>query len=1069
MKEVLKNKFKEIINSVNKKSTDIIVVKGIDLDIIGLEKIDLEKYIDNKFMYIDYLRESNNIISYDEFVCFYEVISLLYKNIYVIDNNLYINFYPINVNLSDEKYNMLIYHFDDDSKEDTFIGDDIQDYTNIYGNVVKISRNYYVVYNDMLSDEKVTTIHMWQDGNISDIEKSVFSDCEDVIEVIDEDSYIRLVDNIYNNQVKKINLIDDFNSNDKYYIRQRVGYINYLFKNGLDIKIGRLTKYKSENKDYSEYIKYLSEYWGNESFLNIKIYDIEELEKGKKVLTEVSQGEIIDTIIQQCKKAKENSDFNDIFITAPTGSGKSAMFQIPAMYLTEIYEEPLLTIVISPLIGLMKDQVKNLEVKNYPYARTINSDISPIKKDEIKDDIAENRCHILYISPETLLSRSDIEQLIGNRKIGLFIIDEAHIVTTWGKQFRPDYWFLGDHIKKIRKTQEERYNLSFPLATFTATAIYRGLEDMYSETKQSLNMIDPITYLGNVKRDDIEIRIQKADKKTNTEYELRKFDQLIEQIQLAKVFDQKTLIYFPTVSLINRFYDHCYVKNLSVDVAKYHGQMKKWEKDENYENFYKKDKLVMLATKAFGMGIDIGDIEKVIHFAPTGNVCDYLQEIGRAARNRDLEGEAYYEYMSNDFKHINRLHGISMVKEYQLVEVIKKIHELYIEKQRSEKSRKYTKKKRSMLVDAESFVHIFESPLGGEDDAINKVKTAMLVIQKDFERRGYAPFHIRPIPLFAIGYFKIEEVNQRSIKRKYRDVLKVVDADDNICSVNLEKIWESDFSKEYSFPQFKYMMYTKSEELDFKYKKFITPALILNIYFDEGYKEKYYKLIGAIKNVINTCIRQDKFYSIEELAGELKNRTNMSDYNAMTIMDILVTAMRIYSKDYCKALQGRLVIEKPLKNGKNKYRFNNAIEQFFKWIDIKLSFIENNIKDGALYIVNDSSNNKYKEILLLLGILEILEILTFKSTGGSNSQIYMYINETKTMKQIIERPNSYKNNLLKEVNRRHNISVCMLSYLFDNDFSSEEIWDNIEDYFLGSIPETVKNIYSKKYNEEIIN
>ena len=1066
MKEVLKNKFKEVINSLNKKSTDIIVVKGIDLDIIGLEKIDLEKYIDNKFMYIDYLRESNNIISYDEFVYFYEVISLLYKNIYVIDNNLYINFYPINVNLSSEKYNMLIYHFDDDSKEDTFIGDDIQDYTNIYGNVVKINRNYYVAYNDMLSNEKVTTIHMWQDKNISDIEKSVFSDDEDVIEVIDEDSYISLVDDIYNNQIKRINLIDDFNSNDKYYIRQRLGYINHLFKDELDIKLGRLTKYKSENKDYSEYIKYLSEYWGNESFLNIKVYDIEELEKGKKVLTEVSQGEIIDTIIQQCKKAKKNSDFNDIFITAPTGSGKSAMFQIPAMYLTEIYEEPLLTIVISPLIGLMKDQVKNLEVKNYPYARTINSDISPIKKDEIKDDISDNRCHILYISPETLLSRSDIEQLIGNRKIGLFIIDEAHIVTTWGKQFRPDYWFLGDHIKKIRKTQEERYNLSFPLATFTATAIYRGVEDMYSETKQSLNMIDPITYLGNVKRDDIEIRVQKVE---NSEYELGKFDQLIEQIQLAKVFDQKTLIYFPTVSLINRFYDHCYVKNLSADVAKYHGQMKKWEKDENYENFYKKDKLVMLATKAFGMGIDIGDIEKVIHFAPTGNVCDYLQEIGRAARNRNLEGEAYYEYMRNDFKYINRLHGISMVKEYQLVEVIKKIHELYVEKPRSEKNGKYTKKKRSMLVDAESFAHIFESPLGGEDDAINKVKTAMLVIQKDFERRGYAPFHIRPIPLFATGYFKIEEVNQKSIKRKYKDVLNVVDADDNICSVNLEKIWESDFSKKYSFPQFKYMIYTKSEELDFKYKNCVTPALILNIYFDEGYKEKYHKLIEGITNVINKCIRQDKFYSIEELSNELKNRTNISDYNAMTIMDILVTAMKIYAKDYCNTLQGRLVIEKPLKNGKNKYRFNNAIEQFFKWIDRKLSFIENNLKDGALYIVNDSSNNKYKEILLLLGILEILEILTFKSTGGSNSQIYMYINETKTMKQIIERPNSYKNNLLKEVNRRHNISVCMLSYLFDNDFSSEEIWDNIEDYFLGSIPETVKNIYSKKYNEEIIN
>ena len=1069
MKNTFVKKAKEIINSIIKQSTDLIVIKGIDLDDLGLNKVDLEKYIDNKFMYVDYLRSTDNIISYDEFVYFYDVINLFYKNIYVIDNNMYINFYPINVNLSEKKLNIILSHYDEDINSDVVIGDDIQDYTNIYGNIIKINKNYYVAYNDMISNEKVSVISMWTSSDISKINKYHFEENEQTIEVIDEISYLNLLDKIKQLSLKSINIIDDFNSNDKYSIKQRLGYLANYFNNSIEVRLGRHKTSKKAKKEYPEYIKYLKEYWNKDSFLNVPVYDVDELENNNKVLTEVSQGEIIDTIIQQCKKAKENKDFNDIFITAPTGSGKSAMFQIPAMYLAELEEEPLLTIVISPLIGLMKDQVKNLEIKNYPYARTINSDISPIKKDEIKLDIEENRCHILYISPETLLSRSDVEQLIGNRKIGLFIIDEAHIVTTWGKQFRPDYWFLGDHIKKIRKTQEERYNSSFPLATFTATAIYKGVEDMYSETKQSLNMIDPITYLGKIKRDDIDIRVKRTETKTNSEYELSKFDQLIEQIKIAKIFNKKTLIYFPTVSLINRFYDHCYIKNVSNDVAKYHGQMKKWEKDENYEQFYNKEKLVMLATKAFGMGIDIEDIEKVIHFAPTGNVCDYLQEIGRAARSRELEGEAYYEYMNNDFKHINRLHGISMVKEYQLVEVIKKIYELYIEKQKSEKGNSYTKKRRSMLVDAESFSHIFESPLGGEDDAINKVKTAMLVIQKDFERRGYAPFHIRPIPLFATGYFKIDEVTQKSIKRKYKETLSVIDEEDNICSLNLEKIWEKKYSKKYSFPQFKYMVYTKSDDLDFEYKEAITPALILNIYLDENYKDKYKNIMGDIKNIINMCIRHDKFYTIEELANQLKERTNISEYNAMTTMDIIVTAMRIYSKEYTKTLQGRLIIEKPLKNGQSKYRFNNAIEQFFKWIDRKLTFIENNLKDGALYIVNDSANDKYKEYLLLLGILEILEILTFKSTGGSNSQIYMYINETKTMTQIIDKPYKYKNNLLKEVNRRHNISVCMLSYLFDNELSSEEIWNNIEDYFLGSIPDEVKKIYKKKYNEEIIN
>lgn len=111
------------------------------------------------------------------------------------------------------------------------------------------------------------------------------------------------------------------------------------------------------------------------------------------------------------------------------------------------------------------------------------------------EDIKEGKCHILYLSPESLLARSDISQIIGDRKIGMIVIDEAHIVTTWGKQFRPDYWYLGDYIKKLRKKQTIEHH-PFLIATFTATAIYGGEEDMYKETLNSLNMRFPITYLG---------------------------------------------------------------------------------------------------------------------------------------------------------------------------------------------------------------------------------------------------------------------------------------------------------------------------------------------------------------------------------------------------------------------------------------------------------------------------------------------------------------------------------------------------------------------------------------------
>src|SRR5690606_13689500 len=111
----------------------------------------------------------------------------------------------------------------------------------------------------------------------------------------------------------------------------------------------------------------------------------------------------------------------------------------------------LMTIVISPLIGLMTDQVQGLENRNITISATINSEITPVKKMEIIEKIKSGDISILYISPETLLSRSDITQLIGNRTVGLFVIDEAHIVTTWGKAFRSDYWYLGNYLQRLRR------------------------------------------------------------------------------------------------------------------------------------------------------------------------------------------------------------------------------------------------------------------------------------------------------------------------------------------------------------------------------------------------------------------------------------------------------------------------------------------------------------------------------------------------------------------------------------------------------------------------------------------
>ncbi|MGI6424607.1 MAG: helicase-related protein [Tepidanaerobacteraceae bacterium] len=660
-----------------------------------------------------------------------------------------------------------------------------------------------------------------------------------------------------------------------------------------------------------------------------------------------------------------------------------------------------------------------------------------------------------------------MEQIIGDRTLGLMIIDEAHIVTTWGKQFRPDYWYLGDHLGKIKKLQLYKKGMGFVIATFTATAIYGGIENMYEETIESLKMIDPITYIGFIKRDDITINIEKAELiMGRTEYELEKFEQLINKIDCALMLNKKMLMYFPTVALIERFYQYSSTRDLNKYISRYHGQMKSYEKEENYQRFLNNETPIMLATKAFGMGIDIDDIEIVAHFAPTGNVCDYVQEIGRAARKPDLKGEAYYKFMKNDFKHINRLHGLSILKEYQLVEVIRKVYELYQENIRVNTGKRITKKRNEMLIDAESFAHIFDNPFYDVDDGINKVKTAMLLIQKDFERIfSFSPFHVRPIPLFESGFFKIDPITQKNIKSKYGMVLQEVDSNMNICSVNLKNIWEHSFNFKYSFPKFKYMLYSKDEELNFNFKEYIKPALCIDIKFEDYYLQKYENYIGTLKTIINRSIREERFFNVNGEGGlieELMKLLKINIFKANHVIETMLSAMSVYQRDYSKSMFGRILIPKLLNSGEMKYRFSNNALGFFRWIDIGFKNIYDNIQNGTLYIVDESGNEGFKEKLHILGILESLNVLVFKALGGRNSQIYIYVNQTKTMKEIIDKPWSYKNRLLELIGERHQVSTEMLTYIYEGDFTNEEIWNLIEDYFLGIIPQSVVKSYEKK-------
>lgn len=1059
MSNFLKSKIEIKLNELRQIPNSIIVLKGIPMDAIYLEyvnKIDLEALVENKLTYFMKMVSERSVITYEEFLLLYDFVVSQYSTVYILNNNVYIEQYPLNLACSNNTIQGLLNHFmevEDDKSDDIQIGEGVQELISLFVGLKEYNGFYIGSYCDdkIFRSPKVIRINVF---NASDYKLQKVDSSDNFFEIIEEADYIDFVRRFFREPDEICVRISNYTGD----INQLTEHLKILAENWSEWVDLLLLQPQTVTEDFTprpEFTEILKHHWGYDSFRSLPIYDMAKLEEGVKEVSHVSQEKIISDLVDQAEKCgNEGSDYRDIFVTAPTGAGKSVMFQIPAIYLAQKYN--LLTIVISPLIGLMNDQVKNLELKNYKYARTLNSDISPIIKQDIMEKVADSEYHILYLSPETLLARSDVEQLIGDRTIGMIIVDEAHIVTTWGKQFRPDYWYLGDHIRKLRKRQIERKGRSFVVATFTATAIYHGIEDMYTETINSLHMLNPITYLGYIKRNDIEIVIKhpKKEKGTRREYEPDKFAEIERVIQRALITNKKTLIYFPTVALINRCYEYLRAKQMISQVAIYHGSLNKDQKAESYEKFMKKEKLIMLATKAFGMGIDIDDIELVVHFAPTGNVCDYVQEIGRAARKPSLKGEAFYNYEPRDFKHINRLHGVSTIQKYQLIEVMKKIDELYSNHLNNGGRKIYTRKRNALLLDAESFAYIFGSPLGDEDNSINKVKTALLIIQKDFENKiGYSPVTVRPIPLFSVGFFEISPSDQKYLLRKYPDCLEEFEKGKHICRVYLEKIWRKDYDH-FSLPQFKYLLYTQDDELELSSKVQMRAALCVSIEFTDDYTSGFEKTWSIFQGIVNESIRKGKYLSLKDISNYLSDKCNISKYKALSICEVIIASMDSYRKNFAKS-SSPISIEKPMTDGTVKYQFNVAVGSYFNWVKRTFNKIDAETENGELYMINDGRSST-KEMGVVLGILEALDILSFKMLGGANSQLYIYINQIQTLKNIIDMPSSYENKLLLSVSERHLISVKMLSYLYENSFSSDKMWDILESYFLGQIPDVVQ-------------
>ena len=1067
LKSIVEDKIKNL--PVENKS--LIVLKGIKLSLLEDIKIDLQEIANNRFSYFadNFMKLNRKVIIYEEFLMLKSFIVDQYDKIFILNNNIYMNKYPIERYFSNDVCQGLINHFTESNEED----DDVQigkidEIIEIYSGFEASDSLFIGVYyeDENVSDPKIFNINLFDENDFL-LKKIEFD--KNFVEIADETDYVNFIENAFRKGGNfNIRITNYTNNIEELKYHLKIFAFNFSDEIKLNIVKDQVTKTQFQSR--KEYAELLKKYWHYDSFRDIRVYDMAALDEGNKITHMVSQEQVISDLVQQVENCSDplNKSPRDLFFTAPTGAGKSAIFQIASMYLAEHEIDTddglgLFTIIISPLVALMNDMVGNLKFKNYDAATTITGDTSQILRDEIKRDIAIGKYHMLYIAPEMLLSRSSVEQLIGNRTIGMIVIDEAHIVTTWGKQFRPDYWFLGDHIDRLRKKQRKEKNRSFVIAAFTATAIYHGLEDMYTETRDSLHMIDPITYLGYVRREDIEIKIDKIEKTKGEkrEYLTDKIDQLEKILKHAVAMKKKTLVYFPTISLIEQCHEYlCSHKSLNGSlinyVTKYYGTLDRDYKIENAEDFRSGKKMIMLATKAFGMGIDISDIQQVVHFAPTGNVCDYVQEIGRSARRSDLNGLALYNYDKRDFKHINRLHGLSCIKKYQIVEVVKKIYELYDLSIKNRNKSTVTKHQNAMLLDAENFTYLFNN-VYDDNNTINNVKTAILLFQKDFEAKiSFPPIVVRPIPLFSIGFFSISPKTQKLLLKEYPNCLKEINAKKNVCRVKLNDIWNKNY-QDYSFPQFKYLLYSKNQDLAFNQKYDMVQTLCVKINLTNNYQKIFHSTWSCLSKIIFDSIRNSVFITFDKIVDELNSNLNMSKYKAQAICGVFLSSLEPFNE--IKNKTNTVAKPRSAKNtGEIQYQFNSGITDYFKWVEYHLNRIIselNKSEDNELYILNTSENSA-KEYNIVLGILEAINVLTFEMIGGANSQLYIYVNQYRYLKEIANNPKSYKNRLMEMIAKRHNLSVKMLTYIYENEFSSDQIWDILEDYFLGNIPKEVE-------------
>lgn len=973
---------------------------------------------------------NTRIISYEALIYGFKLAKELgiEADIKIIDFNVF-EFAPNN-------FTCEIQNIEDTSEQAEEIDDEF--YTDIVASSLVINGETFVQYRDgeLLKNAK-SIIPLFEeaywDYNSLETIKENDIDSNHFVFNFETREFVKIVYDTINQETKEVTIVVDNVVKTDLSAHEQLSIILDAFaKLDITVNLKRIV-YDLTKSKRPELNDILQKYWGYPSFKTLKVYADPDI---SKETIEISQADVIESIVEEYENGNvHNKAFQDIFLTAPTGAGKSLLFQVPAIYIGEKYNA--LSIVVTPLKALMLDQVNQLKGKaNYNKVAFINSDISIVERDEILKDVHNGQINILYLAPELLLSY-DISYFLDKRRLGLYIVDEAHTVTTWGRDFRVDYWYLGYHINKVRKYAKDQNNknLKFVVVAVTATAPYGKTHDVVFETLKSLQMPYCKKYIGYARRDDITFEINHLNIEGNLQ--LQKINLAVERIREFEANNKKTIVYCPYTSQVNQLTTKASETN--VTVHPFHSQLDQGTRDRSYEQFRENESITMVATKAFGMGIDVDNITQVYHLAPTGLLTDYIQEIGRLARRQDLQGVATVDFSNRDFQFINVLHGLNRTFDWQLREVMRRLYRFYEENE-----------KQNQLINAEDFAHIFSSE---GDQLQNALKNALMLIEKDLNLKyKRIPVIIaRPKNLFATVYASIKNEQIPLIEKELKsDSFRIINYqgleqhNKSIIILELDKIWENNF-RDKSFAIVKRDFFNKRlfEDIDLESKLRITITI-------NDSKAKIQATLQEYFNKIEIAFtNQQGFFTPEQFMLNLV-RLGIERQLAQTIADFILPMFS--QRENLYNLTIRDVVDNA--NFLQSKKFENEIK--YRVVDGAITSVISNIRRSVnslfltkreviKYVSRDSAQKiHYSKVGQ---ILEVLDLGTHTVSGGENPKIFVRINDPFRLRQVIN--SNYQNILLADVRQRHVSGIQLMEEFFSSNLTSEQRWDFIEDYFLG--------------------